>query len=88
MPDENSVTGPEPPEFRGLESIVEDESEESLEDALSRIAEEWGDWDMELNDFQTRSTPASDSEQDIVHDDLLGVSFGLDLDVDPDSQWE
>jgi DNA primase catalytic core len=93
MPDENSATGPERPEFRGLESIVEDESEESLEDALSRIDEEWGDWHMELSDFQNlRSAPASDSERERVDaqgdDDSIGISFGLEEDVDPDSQWE
>lgn len=93
MPDDNSATGPEPPELRGLESIVEDESEESLEDALSRIEEEWGDWDMELSDFQTlRSAPSIDPLHDSVDaqgsDDSLGISFGLDEDVDSDSQWE
>ncbi|KAI2489544.1 DNA primase catalytic core [Fragilaria crotonensis] len=93
MPDENSATGPEPPEFRGLQSFVEDESEESLEDALSRIDEEWGDWNMDLNDFQSmRSAPVSDSEQERVDaqgsDDSVGIPFELDEDVDPDSQWE
>ena len=90
MPDEHSATSPELPDYRGPEGGIEDEPEESVEEALSRIDEEWGDWVLEENDFPTSRSvlDVSDFEQQDGGDGMDASGPTLDDDVDPDSQWE
>jgi DNA primase catalytic core len=65
MPDGNEVSGRALSVYSGQGSEdSEDELEEPLEEALSRIDDEWGDWDIDSSNDRTSAGSIDDMVQD------------------------